>query len=72
MEDIKNMYFYQNGGKNPNNCQKQKIFYLTGKLLLHNMAASSGLRENVYPNNFFLKMFIFIILLEPSCQPITS
>ena len=27
------------------------------------MAASSGLRENVYPINFFLKMFIFILLL---------
>ena len=27
------------------------------------MAASSGLRENVYPINFSLKMFLFIILL---------
>ena len=40
-----------------------KIFYLTDKLLLHNMATSSGLRENVIPSNFFLKMFTFIILL---------
>ena len=32
-------------------------------LSLHNMAASSGLRKNVYPINFSLQMFIFIILL---------
>ena len=42
--------------------KKQKIFHFTDKLLLHNMAASSGLRENVYPISFLLKMFIFIIL----------
>ena len=42
---------------------KQKIFHLADKHLLHNMAASSGLRENVYPIIFSLKMFIFIILL---------
>ena len=42
---------------------KQKIFHLAGKLLLHNMAASSGLRENVYLINFSLKMFIFILFL---------
>ena len=43
--------------------QKQKIFHFTDKLSLHNMAASSGLRENVYPVNFLLKKIIFIILL---------
>ena len=41
----------------------QKIYHFMDKVLLHNMAASSGLRKNVYPINFFLKMFIFIILL---------
>ena len=34
-------------GKDSKNLQKQKVFYLTDKLSLHNMAASSGLRENV-------------------------
>ena len=43
--------------------KRQKIFHFTDRLLLHNMAASSVLRENVYPINFLLKMFIFIILL---------
>ena len=47
----------------PIDLQKQKIFHLAHKLLLHNMAASSGLRENVYPIIFFFKMFIFILLL---------
>ena len=45
-------------GNTPNDLKKQKIFHFTDKLLLHNMAASSGLRENVYPINFLLKMFI--------------
>ena len=35
--------------------KKRKIFHFIDKLSLHNMAASSGLRENVYPINFFLK-----------------
>ena len=35
--------------------RKKKIFHFTDKLLLHNMTASSGLRENVYPINFLLK-----------------
>ena len=43
--------------------KKKKIFHFTDKLSLHNMAASSRLRENVYPVDFFLKIFIFIILL---------
>ena len=46
----------------PNNLQKLKIFHLTDKLSLHNMAASSGLRENVYPNTFFSKIFIYIYI----------
>ena len=33
------------------------MFGLTDKLLLHNMAASSGLRENVYPNKFIYLLF---------------
>ena len=56
-------YFIFIDGTNPIDLKKQKIFHFTDKLLLHNMAASSGLRENVYPINFFLKMFIFTILL---------
>ena len=50
-------------GTNPIDLKNWEIFHFTDKLLLHNMAASSGLRENVYPVNFFMKMFIFIILL---------
>ena len=51
-------------GTNPIDLKKkQKIFHFTDKLSLHNIAASSGLRENVYPINFFMKMFIFILLL---------
>ena len=42
---------------------KQKIFHLTDKLLQANMAASAGLRENVYPLIFFAKMLVYIILL---------
>ena len=37
--------------------------YFIDKLLLTNMAASSGLRENVYPMIFLLKILFFIILL---------
>ena len=50
-------------GINPNVLKKQKIFHFTDKLLLTNMAASSGLGKNVYPIIFLLKMLIFIILL---------
>ena len=50
-------------GTSPNDLNKQKILHLTDKLLQANMAASSGLRENVYPIIFFAKMFIYIILL---------
>ena len=42
---------------------KQKILHLTDKLLQANMAASSGLGENVYPIIFFAKMLVYIILL---------
>ena len=42
---------------------KQKILHLTDKLLQANMAAFSGLRENVYPIIFFAKMLVYIILL---------
>ena len=50
-------------GNTPNDLKKKQNIHLTDKLLLHNMAASSGLKENVYLINFPLKMFIFIILL---------
>ena len=50
-------------GTSPNDLSKQKIIHLTNELLQANMAASSGLRENVYPMIFFVKMFIYIILL---------
>ena len=43
--------------------KNRKYFTSQTSLSLHNMAVSSGLRENVYPINFFLKMSIFIILL---------
>ena len=43
--------------------ENMSLIHLADKLLLHNMAASSGLRENVYPIKFSLKMCIFIILL---------
>ena len=49
--------------KTENISNKFKIFRLTDRLSLHNMAASSCLSENVYPINFLLKMYIFIILL---------
>ena len=42
--------------------KKQKIFHFMDKLWLQNMAASSGLRENIYPINLLFKIFIFIIL----------
>ena len=45
-----------------NDLKKQKIFLLTDKLLQANMAASSGLRENVYPVIFIVKMLVYIIL----------
>ena len=41
---------------------KHKIFLLKDKLLQANMAASSGLRENVYPVIFIAKMLVYIIL----------
>ena len=44
-----------------NDLKKQKIFLLTDKLLQANMAASSGLRENVYPVIFIAKMFYIIL-----------
>ena len=50
-------------GNTPNDLKKQKIFHFTDKLSLHNMTASSGLRENIYPINSLLKMLIFIVLL---------
>ena len=50
-------------GTSPNDLSKQKIIHLTDKLLQANMAASSGLRENVYSMIFLGKMFIYIILL---------
>ena len=43
--------------------QKQKIFSFAAKLSLHNMAASSGLRENVYPSNFFSNVHIYNIII---------
>ena len=60
--NVHNIYIVIDGNT-PNDLKKQKIFHFTDKLLLHNMAASSGLRENVYPINFLLKMFIFMTLL---------
>ena len=57
-----------------NNCwnlskdlKKQKIFLLTDKLLQANMAASSGLRENVYPVIFIAKILVYIILFYNYC-----
>ena len=50
-------------GTSPNDLSKQKIIHVTDKLLQANMVASSGLRENVYPIIFFVKMFIYIKLL---------
>ena len=50
-------------GTGPKDLNKQKILHLTGKLLQGNMAAYSGLRENVYPIIFFAKMVVYIILL---------
>ena len=52
-----------NGWNWSKDLNKQKILHLTDKLLQANMAASSGLRENVYPIIFFAKMLIYIILL---------
>ena len=43
---------------------KQKTFHLADKVSLHNMAASSGLMEIVYPINFSSNMFIYIILVS--------
>ena len=53
--------------KTPNNLQKLKIFYLTDKLVLHNMAASSGLRKMFTPIILFkkcsyLKYYHFCVL----------
>ena len=47
-------------GINPNDPKKQKILHFTDKLSLTNMAASSGLRENVHPIIFLTEMLIFI------------
>ena len=49
-----------NGWNWSKDLNKQKIFHLTDKLLQANMAASSGLRENVYPLIFFAKMLVYI------------
>ena len=38
--------------KLPNNLQKQKIFHLTDKFSLHNIAASSALRKMLTPINY--------------------
>ena len=46
-----------------NDLEKQNFFLLTDKLLQANMAASSGLRENVYPMIFHAKMLVYIIFL---------
>ena len=57
-------YFSCNNGWNwSKDLNRQKIFPLTDKLLQANMAASSGLRENVYSLIFFAKMLVYIILL---------
>ena len=45
-----------------NDLNKQKVFLLRDKLSQANMAASSGLRENVYPIIFIAKMLVYIIL----------
>ena len=50
-------------GTSPIDLSKQKIIHLTDKLLQANMAASSGLRETVFSMIFFVKMFIYKILL---------
>ena len=42
---------------------KTENISLHRQVSLHNMAASSCLMENVYPINFLLNMFIFIIFL---------
>ena len=60
---IINVIFVIIDGTSPNDLNKQKIFHLTDNLLQANMAASSGLRGNVYPIIFFAKMLIYIILL---------
>ena len=54
LEDILQLNYRWN---TPNDLEKknQKIFHFTDKLSLHNMAASSGLREKVYHINFLLK-----------------
>ena len=58
-------YFSCNKGWNwSKDLNKQKIFHLTDKLLQANMAASSGLRENVYPIIFLAKMLVYVILLK--------
>ena len=52
-----------NGWNWSKDLNKQIILHLADKLLQANMAASSGLRENVYPIIFFAKMLVYIILL---------
>ena len=44
-----------------NDLKKQNIFLLTDKLSQANTAASSDLRENVYPVIFIAKMLVYII-----------
>ena len=60
-------------GINPNDLKKQKIPHFPDKLLLTNMAASSGLRKNVYPIIFLLKNvdpYNIIMLLHSLAQMI--
>ena len=54
--------YFNNCWNLSNDLNKQKILLLTDKLLQANMAASSGLRENVYPIIFIAKMLVYIIL----------
>ena len=52
--DYSNGYVVVMDETSPNALKKHKIFHFTDKLLLANMAASSCLRENGLPYNFFL------------------
>ena len=57
-----NQYFLYNGTSSKGS-KSRKYFFLSNKLLLYNMTASSGLRENVYPCKlFFSNVHIYNII----------
>ena len=50
-------------GTSRNDLSKQKIIHVTDKLSQANIAASSGVRENVYPIIFCQNVYLYNIII---------